>query len=293
MLSDLHNDVRACPEAALAWEPAAEGQCIYAGGGVRTGQAARVRLDLSEGVIVRLAADTLFTLQSVSPTEDDLAARITLTAGQVWLAVTEALGFERLEVETPTGVATVRGSFMSVAYTPESGQMAVTCLEGACELAGTAGSPVALTAGQQAEVPAAGQAPAPVQPMDSAQYAEWEQNCPETPAVPHILLSPGAAQCGQTTVPAGVVELNFGVGRWPTAEEALAAVDGSRPTISLDGQPLPVGDPTGPEWHTGGDPAGWGYSTRTRVTLEPGRYTLVSEWYWPDVFTCELTVSGR
>ena len=94
-------------------------------------------------------------------------------------------------------------------------------------------------------------------------------------------------------VPAGEVEFSFGVGRWPTAEEAAGAIGDSLPAITLDGQPLAIGYRTGPEWHTGGEPAGWGFSTYTRVTLSPGTYVIISEWYWPDVFTCRLTVGGR
>lgn len=292
-LSELNRDVRAHAEPDQAWTPAVEGQAIFVGGGARTGEEACARLDLSEGAIVRLGANSAFELQVLPEQPEGFAARLALSAGQVWIGLLEATGLSQVEVETPSGVATVRGSFMSVAYAPDSGQLRVTCLEGECQLQGAAGPETALTGGQQAEIPAQGQRPSSVQPMDSAQYAEWEQHCPEAPAVPHILLSPGADQCGQTTVPAGEVEFNFGVGRWPTADEASAAIGDSRPTISLDGEPLPIGEPTGPEWHTGGEPAGWGYSTRTRVTVEPGRYTLVSEWYWPEVFTCELTVSGR
>jgi hypothetical protein len=95
------------------------------------------------------------------------------------------------------------------------------------------------------------------------------------------------------TVPPGVVEFGYGVGRWQTPEEASAAVGDSLPTITLNGEPLSITGRTGPEWHTGGEPAGWGFSTRTVVTLGPGEYTLVSHWVWPDVFTCQLTVGGR
>ncbi len=293
-LSELQNEVSACSVADAEWEAAASGQLIQTGGGVRTGREARARLDLSDGTIIRMAATSEFELRELSPGVTDPVTRLKLTAGKLWAAVTEMLGGGEFEIETPAGLATVRGSYASVEYSDATGQMIVTCLEGECRLTGVSGQSIELSDGQQSEIPASGQDPAPAKKMNAEQYADWAWNFPEAPAPPvtSILLSPGEKQCSPNTVPAGVVHFTMGVGRWKTAEEAAAAIGDSWPTITLDDQPVTATDRTGPEWHTGDGDPGWGFSVRVFLLLDPGEYTITSQWYWSDVFTCTITATN-
>lgn len=179
VLSELSNRVEAREIAQADWQSAIEGQALAVGGGAKTGQEARVRIDISDGTILRIAPNSVFELRELSPEPADPKARLFLEAGTVFVWVTRALGGGSFAVETPVGVAGVRGSLMSVAYDPSAGRMTVTCLEGQCRLSGASGAFTDLDAGEQSEIPGPGQAPTPAQPMDDAQLAEWAQEFPE------------------------------------------------------------------------------------------------------------------
>jgi hypothetical protein len=179
----LKNEVEARPAAEAIWESAFEGEQIEAGGGVRTGDEARARLDISDGTIIRLAGQTEFELTALSPAPADPVTRLTLAAGKVWIQLTQALGRGTFEIETPTGAATVRGSLMGVEYHPENGHMIVSCLEGECRLTGESGVFADMQAGEQSEIPGFGQDPTPPQPIDEAQLTDWTNEFPEADAV--------------------------------------------------------------------------------------------------------------
>ncbi|MGQ0602442.1 MAG: FecR family protein [Anaerolineales bacterium] len=182
VLSELWHEVEARPRAAADWAAASEGQTVAANGGVKTGAESRARVDISDGSVIRLAASTTFTLTELSPSPNDPVTRFLLDAGKVWLAVTQALGGGIFEIETPVGVATVRGSLMSVEYFAANGHMIVTCLEGACRLTARSGAFVDLEAGEQAEIAAFGQDPSTAQTIDAAQVSAWATEFPEAAA---------------------------------------------------------------------------------------------------------------
>jgi len=175
---ELKNEVNARQTADIDWQTASEGAQINAGGGVRTGEESKVRVDTSDGSIIRIAANTEFELLELAVKDQDPVTRLKVTAGKVWVVVAKALGQGAFEIETPSGVSTVRGSLMSVGYASDSGRAFVTCLEGACSLSNASGA-TDLTAGQQTEIPAANQAPQAAQPMDPTQLRDWLLNVPE------------------------------------------------------------------------------------------------------------------
>jgi hypothetical protein len=179
ILSELQNSVDARQEAAGSWQSALEGQQLEAGGGAKTGEESRVRIDITDGTLVRIAANTVFELSEFSPEVTDPFTILLLEAGRVFVQLTRAPGGGTFVIETPVGSATVRGSLMSVAYDPVTGRMTITCLEGQCRLSGGAGGAVDLRAGEQSAIAGAGQNPAPGQPMDDAQLAEWAREFPE------------------------------------------------------------------------------------------------------------------
>jgi len=185
-VSELQNQVEARNQAEEAWVAATDGQQIEAGGGVKTGQESKVRVDTSDGSIVRIGPETAFELTELSGTETDPVIRLKVESGKIWIVVTKALGGGSLEVETPVGVATVRGSMMSVDQT-SSGGAAITCLEGACLLSNSVGA-TDLKPGEQSDIPSAGQAPTNARPMSRNQLEEWLQNVPEaqTAAQPFV-----------------------------------------------------------------------------------------------------------
>ncbi|MBL8046399.1 MAG: FecR domain-containing protein, partial [Anaerolineales bacterium] len=98
-------------------------------GEVRTGESARARLDLSDGAIVRLASNTQSVLENAQPDEFGFVlAEMQLLLGKIWISLTGG----EAQIETPLGVATVRGSFGIVAYDPAVNVMRFDCFEGTC-----------------------------------------------------------------------------------------------------------------------------------------------------------------
>jgi hypothetical protein len=65
-LLELKNIVQARSSATAEWSVATEGQQLSVGGGVKTGEASRVRINISGGAIVRLAAQSEFSLDELS-----------------------------------------------------------------------------------------------------------------------------------------------------------------------------------------------------------------------------------
>ena len=177
-LSELRNTVEARNTASAEWQAAVEGQPISVGGGAKTGEDARARVDISDGAIVRLGADTQFELTELSPK----ATGLTLDAGKLWTSVATPLS-GTFEIETPVGVAAVRGSLMGAEYFPADRRFIVTCLEGLCRLTGTSGKFTDLRTGQQSEIPGPGQDPTPAQDMDASQLEDWAQEFPEAQSV--------------------------------------------------------------------------------------------------------------
>lgn len=187
-IAELANVVSARPAQTQAWQTAALGDVLGAGGGVLTGDASRARLDLSDGSILRLSANTEFQLLAFPPSAETPVTRLQVAAGQLWVIVTTLVTGASVEVETPTGLATVRGSLLSVEQAAGGG-LQITCLEGECRLRNPASNAeVVLQPGQQSGQAGPGQDPAPPQPMTPAQYEAWRQNVPEAAAAVQRLL---------------------------------------------------------------------------------------------------------
>jgi ferric-dicitrate binding protein FerR (iron transport regulator) len=166
---------------SAAWQTAAEGDGLAAGGGVRTGEEARARVDISDGTILRLAPNTEFTLVQFSLEAADPVTQWSLSAGKLWVSVSKALGAGSFEVETPNGVAAVRGSLMGVEYYPANGHMIITCLEGQCRLTQpSSGQSTDLTAGQQTGIPGFGLNPGAARDIDVVRLGEWATFFPES-----------------------------------------------------------------------------------------------------------------
>lgn len=102
-------------------------------GQVKTETDGRVRLDLSTGTIVRVAPNSLFTLESNKVENGNFLTKLTLLAGKVWVTLKGG----QMEVDTPSGVASVRGSYMSVWVDPATSDVWVSCLEGWCQAGNT------------------------------------------------------------------------------------------------------------------------------------------------------------
>src|SRR5215216_6464927 len=121
-LSELAGKVEMKPAASDAFTPADANSVLESNGQVQTGDDGRVRLDLSSGTIIRIASSSSFTLTSNEETQGGLITKIQLAAGKIFII----LNGGRAEVETPSGVASVRGSYMKVELDPTNGDVYVT-----------------------------------------------------------------------------------------------------------------------------------------------------------------------
>lgn len=188
-ISELLNAVDAKRTTGADWAGAAEGDQINAGGRVRTAAESRVRIDTSDNSIIRIGAQTEFELLEFSTAATDPVTRLQLEAGKLWVWVTKDLGAGTFEVDTPAGVATVRGSLMSVAFDRDLGRLAITCLEGECELRDRAQTVVQLVAGQASEIASLGQGPLAARRMTRLEVQEWLDNFPEAGEIARRLLA--------------------------------------------------------------------------------------------------------
>jgi hypothetical protein len=126
---------------------AAEGMVLEAGGIVSTGNDGRARVDLSSGTILRLAENTVFQLEELEISDTGPFARIKIGFGEFWVI----LAGGSLEADTPSGIASVRGSYLGLHVDEGSGSSFVTCLEGNCAMETQAGK-VEMIAGDTARV---------------------------------------------------------------------------------------------------------------------------------------------
>ena len=127
------------------FEDAGEGAKIYLDGQVQTGADGRLRLDFSDGTLVRITPNSLFTLTAIEDEDEGLLKKLFMSAGQMWIV----LNGGSLEVDTPSGVAAVLGSYMMVSVDPETGFLKITCWEGTCSLK-VADEEIILGAGESA-----------------------------------------------------------------------------------------------------------------------------------------------
>lgn len=139
-LSEIVNLVEGRAIEAGEFAPVAVGFVAGVGGAIRTGADSRARLDLNDGTILRLASLSSFTLQGLpTSSEADPLTQLQLVIGKLWVNLTGGA----LEVETPVGVATVRGSFAVFEYidgdpaNPADDILIVSCLEGNCSATNT------------------------------------------------------------------------------------------------------------------------------------------------------------
>jgi hypothetical protein len=159
--------------------PASADTILEVNGQIQTGDDGRVRLDLSTGTIIRVAPSSLFTLTSNDEVEGGLATKLRLDIGKIFII----LNGGRADVETPSGVASVRGSYMKVEVDPETLDIYVTCLEGDCSASNPAGT-VNFTDGQKVILfhrdPVTGNWTAPnAEPMTPEEFQEWLDENPE------------------------------------------------------------------------------------------------------------------
>ncbi|NJN79369.1 MAG: FecR domain-containing protein, partial [Anaerolineales bacterium] len=178
-LSELSGKVDLKHAGQDSFTPAESESTLEVNGQVQTGDDGRVRLDLSSGTIIRVAPSSLFTLTSNEETDGGLITKIQLEVGKIFII----LNGGQADVETPSGVASVRGSYMKVEVDPITKDIYITCLEGNCSASNPAGS-INFTNGQSVilfafdETTGTWTAPG-VLPMTPEDFEEWLNENPE------------------------------------------------------------------------------------------------------------------
>lgn len=178
-LSELKGKVELKQAGQDAFTPATANSSLEENGQVQTGDDGRVRLDLSTGTIIRVAPSSLFTLVSNEPAGSGLNTKLDLVLGRVYII----LNGGSLEVQTPSGTAAVRGSYLMVEVDPDTLDVYVTCLEGDCSAGNEAGS-VNFSDGQKSILfhkdPVTGEYSVPgVDPMTPEDFQQWLDDNPE------------------------------------------------------------------------------------------------------------------
>jgi hypothetical protein len=149
---------------------------------LQTKEESRARLDLSTGSIVRLGQQTIFSLDPPTAGSGGVLSRIELQVGRVWIILKGG----SLDVNTPSGLASVRGSYMSVWVEPITNRITVCCLEGSCRYKNAAGA-VDMISGQKIVSSDPNIAPT-IEKMDQTDIKSWLDNSPESAViVPQIL----------------------------------------------------------------------------------------------------------
>lgn len=239
-LSEIQGTVGVKPPESADFRPATGDTVLTEHGQVQTGEDGRVRLDLSDGTIFRMAPTSLFELISNQSTDQGLVTRLKLELGRLFIVLKGG----SLDVETPSGVASVRGSYMMVEVDSRTLDVLVTCLEGHCEASNPAGK-VQFGAGQKSLLlhrdPASGQYPAPsVEPMTDEDYQKWLEGSPEAKTLAQQGLAslpsaPGPVP-SDTPEPAPAPSATP-VPASPTAETAAAPAADTGPCMSLVNPP--------------------------------------------------------
>ena len=161
------------------FSPALVGMTLQQNGSVRTGDDGRVRIDLSTGTIIRVAPSSLFTFAPSQPANGAQSSQFSLDLGSIFII----LNGGQANVNTPSGTASVRGSYLGVFLDSATGNVIISCLEGHCSARNAAGS-VDLSTGQTTSLfprdQATGQYQIPiVGSMTLDEYQQWLDNSPE------------------------------------------------------------------------------------------------------------------
>ncbi len=174
------NKVDAHPRPKDDWLPAVADMEIYGGGQMRTGAESSARLELLEG-LVRLSADSIFTVKESVTRQGTLLTTLFLQEGRLWVHLTSDQPHE-FTVETGNAVAAVRDTHFSVRVADD--KTLVSVAEGEVELTAQEQS-VTVAAEEQATVEP-DQPPSPPEPLSTEERRMWATEGEMTELAPPI-----------------------------------------------------------------------------------------------------------
>lgn len=175
VVSEFENEVMVRATSDGEFILATAGVILQQGGALQTSADGRARLDLKpEGTVVRVAPNSAFTLAELTETNGEPKSAISLFFGKIFVM----LNGGSLDVQTPSGVASVRGSLLSVSFNPETGRAQAVCLEGVCSLNNEGGESVELEEGESAFVDEDGSLNE-LDAIDHDEILDWLEEAPE------------------------------------------------------------------------------------------------------------------
>ena len=182
---------------AGAFKDAKVGQDLIPGDAVKTFRDSEARVDIvirDSARFARTTPDTIWRLGQFAVDQDTV---MELDQGKIFTFDSGRQEDHRpLHIETPAGTASVRGTWMSVSYDPETGVVEVNCFRGACVLTNELGS-VMLSEGQKSATTAQ------TIPSDAHPMGETEkQQFMELPEVAKGELTIPATQASLALAPA-------------------------------------------------------------------------------------------
>jgi hypothetical protein len=185
------------------WRPAEVGMNIHPGGQVRTGAQSLAQLELLEGM-VRLSANSIFTVRESLTRQEVLVTRLFLQEGRLWAHLTTDQPHQ-FSVETGSAVAAVRDTRFSVRVA--EGETLLSVAEGQVDLTAQGRS---VTVVQQEQVTVEpGQPPSPPEPMSDQERALWASEGQMPGLAPP---TPTPVPPTPTSTPLPVGELDTGMG---------------------------------------------------------------------------------
>lgn len=124
-IKEIVNKVDARNTQAQNFDAATLGQSLNVGGQARTGENSKARLDFTEGTIIRLGPSTILSVEDLTANSGSPLTRFQLELGKLWIALKGGT----LDVKTPAGIVSVRGSY-TILEVFADGSVRVAHLEG-------------------------------------------------------------------------------------------------------------------------------------------------------------------
>lgn len=147
---------------------------VHASDQVRTSSEGTADLRWRDGTRIRLAPGTTLTIEKFAQNSANKAqiSLFDLSLGRVWVRLVQALKpASRFEIETPTAVASVRGTVFSVGVA-DDGNTSVSVFEGAVAVRDRQSQTLSVGAGRRAEITKASAQAREADPLD---HREWSQ----------------------------------------------------------------------------------------------------------------------
>jgi cytoskeletal protein RodZ len=96
--------------AGESWTIAEDGMYLYESDSIKTGNNSIASIILFKSSVIRLENNTEVTIKELIHDAENKGVTIQQNAGRTWSTVSQASGMENYNVETPTAVASVRGT---------------------------------------------------------------------------------------------------------------------------------------------------------------------------------------